>query len=236
MGKYSGDNWQASELGYKNDRYEIRLEGPSIWLLTVSNRPHSRHATVSAARREAERLERLRSGRSRLARLGSGLAVVVMLLAVVGWQRVGPSPDRRAAEAVVARLDDAYQAIASKSASIDDFTGPEVRGSLISLTDGEDLSVLVGQAGGTCYVLYWSPSRRQTARALDVSHGVPCDAGVAVGLWNLDWRQASSSWDSVLPSATEERVWFLPAVVVLAGVGLALLWRFIAALGQFVGK
>ena len=236
MRKHSGDNWQASELGYKNDRYEIRLEGPSVWLLTVSNRAHSRHPTASAARREAERLESLRSGRSRLARLGLGLAVVVVLIAVVGWQRVGPSPDRRAAETVVARLDDAYQAITSKGASIDDFTGPDVRGSRISLADGEDLSVLVGQTGGNCYVLYWSSSRRRTARVLDVSHGVPCDAGVAVGLWNLDWRQASSSWDSVLPSATEERAWFLPAVVILAGVGLALLWRFIAALAQSVRR
>jgi hypothetical protein len=226
--------WHETERGFSDRRYEVVLEAPSRWLLTVSGRVHSRHSTASAAKLEAEHLDRRLRRELRLVRLGAGLAVVIALLAVVGWQRVGPSPDRKAAEALVARLDSIYRSI--DGVSIDEFRAPDIRGARVSLADGEQLSVLVGRAGEACYVLYWSPTRQRTARVLDVSHGVPCDAGVAIGLWNLDWRQAQSEWDPILPSQVEERVWFLPAVALLSGVGLSLLWRFIVALGRPTGS
>jgi len=224
--------WNQTPSGFEGLRYEIVLEAPSRWLLTVSGKAHSRYTTASAAKVEAERLDRHRRRNFKLVRLGVALGIVIALSGEVGWARIGPSPDRAAAETLVARVDTAYRAIEDDAASADDFTGTstDVRGAHVTLASGEELTVLLGEAAKECYVLYWSPDRPRTTGVLDVSEGVPCDAGVAIRMWNLDWSQSGASWGSILPAETQERAWFLPAVAVLFGVGLSLLIRFMIVL------
>jgi hypothetical protein len=41
--------------------------------------------------------------------------------------------------------------------------------------------------------------------------------------WHLPWLVGEFQWDAILPSETRQRVWFLPAAVTSAAMGLALL-------------
>jgi hypothetical protein len=227
-------SWQQTDRGFRDRRYEVVLEGPSSWALLVSGRVHGNYPTASAAEREAERLDRVRAKRLSLLKVGSGLVLVFVLFGIVAWQRFGAPPDLESARTRVAELDTAFDQIQSGEASIADFVGPNVSGEPVLLETGEKLDVLVGQVGGSCYVLYWSQTRTRAARVLDVSHGVECDAETAVGIWNLDWIGAPSGWDRLLPSERQERAWFLPAIAVLVGVGLSLLWQFFVALARSV--
>lgn len=228
------DRWTKTERGFESRRYEVVLEGPANWALFVSGRRHSRYETASRARREAERLERLRVKRSELLRFGLGLVAVIALIAVVAWQRYGPNPEFQAAEELVTELDTAYGGIVGGSASVVGFTGPAVRGERFVLDNGEGLDVLLGQSGTSCYVMYWSPTRELHMRALDMRNAVPCTARAVFDIWNPDWKEAPTDWDPVLPPKTQERFWFLPAVAVLVGAGLSVLWRFIVVAARSV--
>ncbi len=119
-----------------------------------------------------------------------------------------------------------------------DFEGADtrLRGARVALGDDE-LTVLIGEAGGECYVLYWSPHRSRRARVLGAA--LPCEATPAiasVGLgsykrqtpawsWHLPWIQGSFDWDVILPPAIRQRIWFLPALLLLSAVALTVITR-----------
>jgi len=230
-------HWRESPTGFVDHRYEIVREDPFRWRLSAHGRKRSWHRTASAAKVWAERLERIRRRNVSLIRVSVALGSVIVLFVVVVISRTETNSARSEAEALVTRMEEAFTAMEDGVA--DDFAESEgrVHGATVTLPTGEELAVLLGEAGGECYVLFWGQDGSRRARVL--ADSLPCEPGPVIASpnqssyvrqtpawsWHLPWLQGEFDWDTILPSETRQRTWFIPSMLLLSAAAAGLLTR-----------
>jgi hypothetical protein len=203
-----------------------------------------------AVRSPAELRAARRAARNRaLRRDGLLLAVVVVVLAAIWPQRLVANEDLPLARELTAEMDAIAAAVRAGELELADepalvpppdgvaSAGDGVRGMRISRPTG-DRWVVTGVAGRDCYAMWWDEDG--TRRARTVPSTLPCEPATSLTLPRPDTydrvgqaaREDSGvdPWARVLPDPWRYRFWFLPAVIVLAGVGLSAMVRMTIAL------
>jgi hypothetical protein len=191
-----------------------------------------RPSEVKAARRAA----RNRS----LRRDGIVLLLVVIGLSVAWSVRLVPNEDLPPARVLTERFDAAYREIRAGETTVGAEPTEVADGILgASIPRGDEPRwVLTGEAGSDCYSMWWDEAG--TRRVRTVPSTMACEPasaltsprpetfdriGQAVGE-----DAPSAAWGRVLPDPWTYRLWFLPAVIIGAGLGLSAAVRMTIAL------
>lgn len=194
---------------------------------------------LAAARSVEQRARELRRRRDRsLAWHALVLVLVLGVMAAVHLTRRIPNPERAAAVLVTEAMDAAFEDWRAGRLELTPEPGPvgtRLRGA-VARRFGEPVSVLTGEAAaGECYGMSWDEAGARQGRLL--ARGLPCrpTALVASGQAVHFARVAvvlrdpaePYPWDRVLPPVERDRYWYLPAMVALGGVALAVLTRIV---------
>jgi hypothetical protein len=203
---------------------------------TGPDRPHersrparggrSRPAAVGADAGAARRRARNRS----LVRDALVLALVVAGLAALWPSRLVANEDLPPAEALADRFDAAYARIRA-GASIGT-TPTEIEPGIEAIRwdrGGQQRWAMTGEAGSDCYALWWDEDGVRRARTLPST--MPCAPSSTVSSPRPEHferigralRDTSGGydWAPLLPDPYRYRLWFLPALIVLGGIGLS---------------
>lgn len=180
--------------------------------------------------------QRRRRDRS-LIRHGIGLLVVVTLgVTMYGFREEG-HPAHPEATALAARFDTVFSAVTSGELDLDETArtvAPGVEAARVTV-GSRRLAVATGEAGGECYAFWWDAELVRRSRVL--AEGIPCrPATIATSIRPIHFdrlgpvedERVPYAWERIIPAATRQRLWFLPAMAVLGGVGLALLTRIVS--------
>lgn len=169
------------------------------------------------------------------------ILVVVVGLSVTWALREVPNERLPPALELTERLDATYRAIRSGDLAVEgtsEAVAAGIQGGRFERRTGGDRWVLVGEAGGDCYVLWWDEAGVRRVRIL--SSALPCEpspeamssrpetfdrTGRAV-----DESEPSAAWSDVLPDPIRLRLWFLPGLMLGGALGLAALVRMSIAL------
>lgn len=190
-----------------------------------------------------ERLRRQRRARDRsLVRDG-----IIVVLAVVGltvsWAvRDVPNAEFPVAVELVQRLDATFRDVRSGEVVVgtasevvaDGITGARFENATLG-----DRWMLTGQAGSDCYVLWWDSDGVRRVRTLP--SGEACEPSTdamsprpmtfdRIGRVIGEDDASIDQWADVLPDRVRLHYWFLPAMIVGAGIGLSALVRMSIAL------
>ncbi|MFA9429114.1 hypothetical protein [Egicoccus sp. AB-alg2] len=198
-------------------------------------------ASSGRAPKPAEVLARRRAARDRSLRFnGVLLLLVVAGLAFVWAVREIPNPALPPARELTTDMETVYRAQRAGDLRIDtevSTVADGVEGVTIPRPDG-DRWVLTGTAGRDCYALWWDEEGVRRVRT------VPSDLDCAPSSWLTASHYSAydrvgpaveedaplAAWDAILPEPVTNRVWYLPALIVLAGIGLSALVRITIAL------
>ena len=150
--------------------------------------------------------------------------VVVAALLLVPFGDV-PNPDYPEARAQADGLDAAYRSVWSSETSVADAADDE--GLLVFEFPAGDQTITVlthaqPTAAGMCYGL-----RLGGGFGTDAVRFLPSDGCVPQGRWAFD---ETGGWDDVLGTERVTSVWFVPALIVLVGIGVALTTNIILKL------
>lgn len=228
--------WQESPTGFVSARYEIVRQGPNDWRLRAGHRRQSEHRTASAAKAAARRLENRRRRNAKLHWVGAQLVIVAVLAGAMGFVRFETNPARAEAESLAVAMEAAWRAVDSGAADVHEFADV-VRGAVVPLPNGVDLSVLLGQAGGECYVLYWHPATIRRGRVM--TDGWECEPSPRLvspnehaytrwaprTSWHFPSIQGRFDWEALYPDETRQRGWYFPAMIALAVAAVLLVSR-----------
>lgn len=230
-------DWQSSAGALQAGPFRISRSRDG-WVLLERGRERSSHRTAAAARGEAELLLVRNRRNHALKRIGLLLLVTLLLMLVTTSMRFTVNEGRAEAQALGGEMEAAYQALRDGTATVADVDAHgALQASHVTLGTGEELTALVGTAGGECYALFWPPDGTRWARVL--ARSLPCEPGPHIAQPNeRTWiRKAPPTtqhlalaprifdWDAILPPATKQREWWLPATVALAAAALMLLTR-----------
>lgn len=172
---------------------------------------------------------------------------IVVVLAVVGlgasWAvREVPNEDFPVAVELVQRLDTTFRDV--RAGELDVGIAPEVladgiMGARFESATLEDRWMLTDEAGSDCYVLWWDSEGVRRVRTLP--SGSTCEPSATamspdpstfgrIGRAVDEEGAGIGQWRDVLPAPVRLRYWFLPALIVGGGIGLAALVRVSIAL------
>ncbi len=185
--------------------------------------------------RPADPSARKQRQRRSLARHGSTLLVLAVVLSV-GWVfRFTPNEDRGLGEAAAARLDAAYADVVAGAVTVGEGTtlvAPQVQAATLSLASG-DVVVLVTTTGKDCYVLWWDADLVRHGRIVDDQ--LPCEpAPVVTSMRPIHFERAGPAvrdpgvpypWQDVLPDPERLRYFVLPGAILGLGAMLSILVR-----------
>jgi hypothetical protein len=206
------------------------------------SRPRLRPSpTVKPPLRPEEQEAARRRARDRsLLRDGIVLLLVVVGLAVAWSLRLTPNEDLPLAREVTARIDVAYAETRAGDLELGTDPVPIAEGILgARVTTGDTARwVVTGQAGRDCYAMWWD--EEGTRRVRVVPSTLPCEPASQLTSPRPETfdrigrataaDEPTSGWELVLPEPFNYRVWFLPAIIVGAGIGLSALVRMTIAL------
>jgi hypothetical protein len=177
---------------------------------------------VFAARRRARNRSLLRDG-------------IVLLLVSVALLSLWPArlvanEDLPPAQALADRFDALFLQISGgrEVPTTPTALAPDVDGVRFE-RGGEERWVLTGEAGRDCYALWWDEAGVRRARTLPTTMTCqPSSLATSprpehferIGRSVRD-PEAAYEWAPVLPDAFRYRVWFLPALIIGGGIGLA---------------
>lgn len=200
---------------------------------------------LPSARRSAsdERRQHQRRARNRsLVRDGIVVILVVVGLTASWAVREVPNEDHPAAVELVQRLEATFRDVRGGEVVVGvvpELVAPGIMGARFEGGTLEDRWMLTGQGGSDCYVLWWDSDGVRRVRTLP--SGAACEPSTdamsprpdtfdRIGR-ALDEEEAGiEQWGDVLPDPVRLRYWFLPAVIVGSGIGLAALVRMSIAL------
>ncbi|MEX2504454.1 MAG: hypothetical protein WD378_06365 [Egicoccus sp.] len=169
------------------------------------------------------------------------LALLVVIALGVSWSvREIPNPDLPPARVLVADMETVYRAQRAGDLRIGTRVS-EVADGIAALAVERptgDRWVLAGTAGRDCYAMWWDEEGARRVRT------VPSDLDCAPSSRltapdpdtfgrvapTVDEDAPEAAWHAVLPEPVVNRTWYLPALIVLAGLGLSALVRITIAL------
>lgn len=191
--------------------------------------------------RSADILAGRRAARNRSLLVNAAVLLLVVAALGVAWTlREIPNPDLPPARVLAADMEAVYRQQRAGEVPIGT--------SVIDVADGiaavmvarpaGDRWVLTGTAGHDCYAMWWDEAGERRVRT------VPSDLECTPSAWltaphpsaferigpAVDEDAAAAAWDAILPEPYVLRPWYLPAVVVLAGLGLSAVVRITIAL------
>jgi hypothetical protein len=192
------------------------------------------------APRLEERLAAQRRARDRsLLRDGIVLLVVIAAVASMWPLRLVENEDYPAGQALVERFDALFVQIRSglELGSTPTEVAPGIQGALVEVAN-ETRWVLTGAAGRDCYALWWDQEGVRRGRTLPTT--MPCEPSSSVTSPRpqhferigraVRETDGPYDWAPVLPDPVRYRFWFLPAVILGGGLGLAAVVRITIAL------
>lgn len=201
------------------------------------SRPGSPYVPRSADAFRADR--RLARNRS-LMRNGVLVLVVIVGLGTAWFVREIPNEDLPPALELTQRFEAAYREVRAGELALPERperVAPGVSGAQLALS-GEDRWVLTGEVGRDCYVLWWDEAGSRRTRTL--TSALPCEPSTAAMSSRpetferigraVEETEATAAWELVLPDPISHRVWFLPALILGGGIGLAALVRITIAI------
>ncbi|HSK23489.1 MAG TPA: hypothetical protein VK906_09950 [Egicoccus sp.] len=197
-----------------------------------------------AARRPARSADILAGRRAARDRSLLFNAVVLLLVVVAlgaAWTlREIPNPDLPPARALAADMETVYRAQRAGDLQIGTSVSDVADGigAVAVARPAGDRWVLTGTAGHDCYAMWWGEAGERRVRT------VPSDLECAPSGWlteshpnaferigrAVDEDAPEAAWDEVMPEPFVLRTWYLPAFIVLAGLGLSALVRITIAL------
>jgi hypothetical protein len=150
-------------------------------------------------------------------------SLVLLLVLVVVWEiRLVDHAAHPPAAAAAAALDATFvaweeQRIAVGVVPVE--VAPGVVGARLEREGFRDRWILVTEADGRCYGLWWDEQRIRRGRSLPDDRACVPGEAVATTRFRVDetatWRPGEpSDWSSVLPSPQRQRWWFLPVLFV----------------------
>jgi hypothetical protein len=182
-----------------------------------------------------------RQARNRALRRDGIVFVATMVALTLLWpQRLFANPDVPLAQELTASMDAVYADI--RAGELELGTDPTdvadgIRGVRVDRPAGTRW-VLAGPAGSDCYALWWD--EEGTRRARTVPTNLACEPASQLTSPRYDtYDRIGRSvpeddpvdpWALVLPDPLSYRVWFLPAVIIGAGIALSALVRMTIAL------
>lgn len=185
--------------------------------------------------------EKRRARDRSLLRDGIIVLLVVLGLSVTWAVREVPNERLPPARKLTEQLDATYRAIRSGDVVVDgrsEAVAAGIQGGRFERRTAGDRWVLVGEAGGDCYVLWWDESGVRRVRIL--SSALPCEPSTEAMSSRpdtfdrtgraVDESEPSAAWEDVLPDPIRLRLWFLPALMLGGALGLAALVRMSIAL------
>lgn len=237
--------WQQDPTGYVGGPYRIVLEGPKRWSLSRLGHSVGVFDTLSGAKSAASEVERRRlKRRAAMMWLAVSLVATAAVVLLAALPEV-PNPDYPPAEALAGDLRSAYRSIVA---------GESVPGDYQTATDGfegglvvrpgtdEEYSVLMGESGGWCYVIWWEGSLPPQGGVL--AQSLECRPSTVIfGTANsyerfspATNRQVVNPTDEnivseqLLPSPTRFGWWVLPGISVALLVAITALVRMVVVL------
>lgn len=195
--------------------------------------PPRRPADIAAARRQA---------RDRSLRRDAIILVVAIVGLAVTWAlREVPNEQFPRVAAATAQLDAAYAAIRAGDVEVGP-TAEVIDGGVSAIRverDGGDRWVATTAAGDVCYSLWWDEEGQRRTRT--VPSTLPCEASSwlttthptaydRLGRGGPEAATGQDVWEGTRPDPIRYRLWFLPALILGGGVGLAALVRMSIAL------
>jgi hypothetical protein len=203
--------------------------------------PTRRAPAPTRPRRPAEIRAARRRARDHSLRRDAVVLLVVLVGLAVTWA-VREVPDERfpvVAERTT-QLDATYAAVRAGELQVGTEPtelAPGVSGARIERPTG-DRWVLTGVAGDDCYAVWWDEAGLRRTRT------VPSTQPCAAASWLTSTHptaydrlgrggpegEATDVWEGLRPDPVRFRLWFLPAIIVGGGLGLAALVRMSIAL------
>jgi hypothetical protein len=195
--------------------------------------------TPSPSGPEAALAARRRARDRSLLRDGLVLLVVAVGLAVLWPNRLVANEDFPLAQALVARFDAMFQEVRAgrEVPTTPSELAPGIEGIRFE-RGGEERWVLTGEAGSDCYALWWDAEGVRRGRT--VPSTLSCEPSSTLTSPRPEHFQrvgqsvrdpaSPYAWAPILPDPLVLRLWFLPAIIVGGGIGLAAAVRMTIAL------
>jgi hypothetical protein len=189
---------------------------------------------------EQQRRERRRARDRALKRDGAVLVVTLVALSLLWPQRLVPNADLPLAEDVTAEMDATYRAVRAGDLDLTDEVA-EVADGIAGVRferAGGDRWMLTGRAGADCYALWWDDAGTRRARTVPTTFACEPASDLSSPRPETFDRIGQATredadrdpWRNVLPDPWRYRMWFLPAVIIWAGIALSAAVRMTIAL------